>query len=93
MEAIKLDESQVLQDAWNRYIANYSKGWSFESAYSHAKVDAHNNAIRKMWAEEAKAKREAELQAEKARFEASGMDLHTYTMTNYYNRSSAYTGD
>lgn len=39
---IILNEAQILQDAWSRYIANYSKGWSFESAYSHVKADARN---------------------------------------------------
>ncbi len=72
---IILNEAQILQDAWSRYIANYSKGWSFESAYSHAK-------------------RKIEIENEKARLEASGMDLHTYTMSQYYNRGSySYYGD
>lgn len=94
MEAIRLNESQILIDAWNSYIANYSKGWSFESAYSHAKADARNEAIRQMWKEQAEAKRKVEIEAERERFEASGMDLHTYTMTEYYNRGSgAYYGD
>ena len=92
MKAIKLNESQILIDAWSRYIANYAKGWTFDSAYSHAKADARNEAIRAMWRDEAEAKRKAELEAENARFEASGMDLHSYTMTNYY-ANNAYNGD
>lgn len=54
--------------------------------------DAKNEAIYALWRAEAEAKRKAEIEAEKARFEASGMDLHTYTMTNFYN-GYGYKGD
>lgn len=89
---IKLDERQILIEAWSRYIANYSKGWSFSSAYNHTKVDMQNKAIRQMWANEAEAKRQAEREAEEARFKAIGMNLHSYSMTNYY-ANNTYNGD
>lgn len=91
---IILNEAQILQNAWSRYIANYSKGWSFESAYSHAKADARDKAILELWKRQAEAKRKIEIENEKARLEASAMDLHTYTMSQYYNRGSySYYGD
>lgn len=92
MEALKLNESQILKDAWNRYIAGYSKGWSFESAYSHAKAEAHNQAVYLMWKQKADAKRQAAILAENAKIEESGLDLHTYSMVNFYNRNS-YNAD
>lgn len=45
MEALKLNEIQVLKDAWGKYIANYSKGLSFKNAYKIAEVEAKNEAI------------------------------------------------
>lgn len=54
--------------------------------------DAKNEVVYAQWRAEAEAKRKAEIEAEKARFEASGMDLHTYTMTNFYN-GYGYKGD
>ena len=45
MEAIKLNDVQILAEAWKRYIANYSKGLSFKSAYNIAEVEAKNEAI------------------------------------------------
>ena len=54
--------------------------------------DAKNEAIYAIWRAEAEAKRKAEIEAEKARFEASGMDFHTYTMTNFYD-GYGYKGD
>lgn len=89
---IKLNESQILVDAWNRYITNYHKGWSFKSAYDHAKVDARNNAIRQMWKEDAEAKRKIEIEIERSKFKSSGVDFHTYTMKQYYN-GRGYKGD
>lgn len=54
--------------------------------------DAKRAAIYAQWRAEAESKRKAEIEVENARFEASGMDLHTYTMTNFYN-SYGYKGD
>lgn len=47
MESIvlNLNEAQILTEAWKRYIANYSKGLSFKSAYKIAEVEAKNLAI------------------------------------------------
>lgn len=56
MEAIKLDEVQILTEAWNRYIENYSKGWSWKDMYHNVEVEARNEAIRQIWRENANAK-------------------------------------
>jgi hypothetical protein len=45
MEAIKLNEAQILTEAWKKYLSNYSKGLSFKSAYKIAEVEAKNEAI------------------------------------------------
>lgn len=89
---IKLNETQVLLDAWNMYTHNYMKGWKYSTVYKIVRTEAHNEAIRQLWSAKAEAKREAEMEAENAKFEACGMDLHTYTMTNFYN-SYGYKGD
>ena len=92
MKTIILDESQILKDAWRMYLENYSKGWTWVEVYNIIKTEAQNNAIRDMWKAEAEAKRKEEIGAEKARIEASGMDLLTYTMTSYYS-TNGFKGD
>ena len=50
-------------------------------------------AVYAQWRAEGEAKRQAEIKAEREKIKASGMDLHTYTMTNYYNERRRYYGD
>lgn len=97
----KYNKSEIMKEAHSLYKFNKSMGWSWSLsvAWSNAKtrilnaeIEAKNEAIRAMWAAQAEAKRKTEIEAENARFEASGTDLHTYTMTNYYN-SYGYKGD
>lgn len=102
MEAI-FNRSEIMKEAHRLHKGNKSMGWSFSKAlkvsWSNAKarieamtVEARNEAIRQMWREQAEAKRQAERQAEHEKFIASGMDIHSYTMSNYYGNGS-YNGD
>lgn len=101
--ATKYNKSEIMKEAHNLYKSNNHFGWSFSKSLSvawdnakmhikNAKVEAKNEAIRAMWKAQAEAKHKAEIEAENARFIASGMDLHTYTMTNFYN-GYGYKGD
>lgn len=90
-----------MKEAHQLHKSNKRMGWSWALRMSwmnaktrvrNAEIEAKNEAIRQMWKKEAEAKQQAKIAAENARFEASGMDLHTYTMTNYY-ASNAYNGD
>lgn len=53
---------------------------------------AAQEAIYATWAAQAEAKRKAEVEAENARIAESGLDLHAYTMRNYYS-TNRYNGD
>lgn len=66
--------------------------WLVANEVREREQDAKNAAIRAMWAAQHDAKRKAEVEAENARIAASGMDIHTYRMTEYY-ANNAYTGD
>lgn len=97
----RYNKSEIMKEAHRLYKCNKPMGWSWSLsvAWSNTKtrilneeVEAKNEAIRAMWKAQAEAKRKAELEAEERRFKDSGMDLHTYTMTNYYN-GYGYKGD
>lgn len=97
-----IDKSELMKEAHRLYKSNkniWSFGKSLSVAWHNAKmriknaeIEAKNEAIRAMWKAEAEAKRKAEIEAENAKVLASGMDLHTYTMTNYY-ANQTYTMD
>lgn len=90
-----------MKQAWKlKSMMGYS---SFSEALKHAwlvaknevkerEIEAKNEAIRAHWKAEADAKRKAVADAEKAKITASGLDLHAYTMSNYYARHT-YNGD
>lgn len=68
--------------------------WSFAKAeIGEREQDAKREAVYAQWRAEGEAKRQAEIKAEREKIKASGMDLHTYTMTNYYNERRRYYGD
>lgn len=101
MKASKYNKSEIMKNAHNLYKFNKSFGWSFSRSLSlawsnakqaivNAEVEARNEAIRAMWKAQAEAKRMTEIEAERARFEASGMDLHTYAMISYYGERRYY---
>lgn len=101
MKVSKYNKSEIMRNAHSFYKSNKSFGWSFSRSLSlawnnakqaiiNAEVEARNEAIRAMWKAQAEAKRMADNEAERIRFEASGMDLHTYTMTNYYSERRYY---
>lgn len=67
--------------------------WSFAKAeIGEREQDAKREAVYAQWRAEGEAKRQAEIKAEREKIKASGMDLHTYTMTNFYN-GYGYKGD
>lgn len=78
MEAIILNDVQILTEAWKRYIANYSKGLSFKSAYKIAEVEAKNEAI---------------LVARKAAYAAKLAKENEEYNTNYIAGPSRYYGN
>ena len=103
MKTNKYNKSEIMKEAHSLHKFNKSIGWNFGKslsvAWSNAKqriineeVEAKNEAIRAMWKAKHEAKIKAEIEAERARIEASGMDLHTYCMTEYYN-GYGYKGD
>jgi len=89
---INLNQGQIIENAWKMYLENYSKGWSWKDMYHIAEVEAKNEAIRQMWKKQSEEKLQAKQRAENERFAASGMDIHSYTMSGYY-ANGAYSGD
>lgn len=97
----RYNRSSIMTNAWKlKAMMGYS---SFSQALKHAWLVAKNEviereseakkeAIREEWRAKAEAKRIAEVDAEKALIAASGMDLHTYSMSNYYAKHT-YNGD
>lgn len=103
MKTKKYNKSEIMKEAHSLYKSNNRFGWSFSKSLSvswsnskqriiNAEVEAKNEAIRAMWKAKAEEKRQAEIEIERAKIEASGMDLHTYCMTEYYN-GYGYKGD
>lgn len=97
----KYNKSEIMREAHQLYRCNKSMGWSWSLsvAWSNVKarilnkeVEARNAAIRAMWKAQAEEKAKAQREAEEVKFKASGMDIHTYTMSEYYN-SYGYKGD
>lgn len=101
MRTSKYNKSEIMKRAhelkimmgYDTFSQALKHSWSVaKNEVREREQDAKNEAIRAIWRAEAEAKRKAEIEAEKAIFEASGMDLHTYTMTNFYN-GYGYKGD
>ena len=99
----KYNKSEIMKEAHNLYKANKRFGWNFSkslaSAWNNTKlrlkaieVEAKNEAIRAMWKAQHEAKIKAETEVENNTLQESGMNLHTYRMTNYY-ANNRYNGD
>lgn len=101
MKTKKYNKSEIMKEAHRLFRCNKNMGWawSLRTSWSNVKqriinaeVEAKNEAIRVMWKAKAEEKRQAEIKIERAKIEASGMDLRTYCITEYYN-GYGYKGD
>lgn len=100
MEA-KINRSELMKRAHSlKKVMGYE---TFSQALKHSwliakneleekRRNVENEAIRQIWKKQAEAKRQAERQIEENKFVTSGLDFHTYTMTNLY-KSVVNTGD
>lgn len=100
MKADKYNKSEIMKEAWELYRFNRSFNWSFgrclTTAWRNAKQRIINAEVKvkneAMWKARVEERRQDKIKAEKAKIEASDMDVHTYFMTEYYNRNG-YQGD